>query len=270
MKRNYHTHTFRCKHALGKDEEYVKCAIRGGYEVIGFTDHSPWKYESDFEGRIRMPLAKFEDYKQSILTLKEKYKDQIEIKFGLECEYFPKYMDWLKEFIKEEQLDYIILGNHYFESDELGQYYGRVCKEDRMFTSYIDDCIFAMQTGLYAYLAHPDLFMRARDSFGKLEREESYRLCKACKEMGVVLEYNLEGRKTIAKWGKVSYPNPEFWKIAAEIGNKAIIGIDAHDPKSLLDDGEYEKARKELMDLGIEIVEDIEDCYKYQKMKKKD
>ena len=261
MKNNYHTHTYRCNHAIGEDEEYVKSAIKGGYKVLGFTDHSPWKYNSDFQGRIRMPLSSFEDYKQSILALKEKYKDQIEIKLGLECEYFPKYMDWLVNFKKEQQLDYIILGNHYFESDELGQYYGRVCEDDNMFISYIDDCIRGMKTGHYAYLAHPDLFMRARDHFGELERKESIRLCKACKEMNVVLEYNLEGRKTIEKWGKVSYPNPEFWKIAAEIGNKAIIGLDAHDPKSLLNDGEYEKARQELKDLGIEIVEKIEDCY---------
>ena len=30
MKANYHTHTFRCKHADGEDKEYVEAAIKAG------------------------------------------------------------------------------------------------------------------------------------------------------------------------------------------------------------------------------------------------
>ena len=30
MKTNYHTHTARCMHATGTDEEYVLSAIKGG------------------------------------------------------------------------------------------------------------------------------------------------------------------------------------------------------------------------------------------------
>ena len=35
----YHSHTFRCGHAVGTDEEYVKKAIEGHYEILGFSDH---------------------------------------------------------------------------------------------------------------------------------------------------------------------------------------------------------------------------------------
>ena len=107
-KTNYHMHTKRCMHASGSDEEYVKSAIKNGYEEIGFSDHSPWKYDSDFVAHMRMPLSQFDDYYASIAGLREKYKDQISIKIGLECEYFPKYMDWLKQFVVEKKLDYII------------------------------------------------------------------------------------------------------------------------------------------------------------------
>lgn len=268
MKRNYHTHTIRCNHAIGEDEEYVVAAISGGYKVLGFSDHSPWKYKSDFVGRIRMPLSKFDDYYQSITTLKEKYKEQIEIKIGLECEYFPQYMNWLKNFKEEKKLDYIILGNHFYKDDEYGVYYGRACRDDEMLTNYVNDCIEGMKTGLYAYLAHPDLFMRGRDYFDKHAKKESIRLLEACKKMGVVIEYNLEGMKTVYRWGKVSYPCPEFWELASKIGNKAIIGIDAHDPKSLEKDGEFERAKEVLKSLNIEIVEDIDTCYKLQKIAK--
>lgn len=34
MRVNYHTHTYRCGHAKGTEEEYVKAAIEGGLEVL--------------------------------------------------------------------------------------------------------------------------------------------------------------------------------------------------------------------------------------------
>lgn len=41
MLANYHTHTFRCRHALGEDREYIEHAIDGGLKVLGFSDHCP-------------------------------------------------------------------------------------------------------------------------------------------------------------------------------------------------------------------------------------
>ena len=38
MKTNYHTHTTRCVHATGSDEDYVLSAIKGGYQELGFSD----------------------------------------------------------------------------------------------------------------------------------------------------------------------------------------------------------------------------------------
>ena len=38
-KTNYHTHTARCMHACGSDEDYVRAAIANGYEVLGFSGY---------------------------------------------------------------------------------------------------------------------------------------------------------------------------------------------------------------------------------------
>ena len=103
---NFHTHTSRCHHAFGNDEEFVRTAIQNGFEVLGFSDHACWKYDSDFVAHMRMKLDEFDDYKDSVLYLKDRYKKQIEIRFGLEAEYFPKYMDWLLDFCIENEIDY--------------------------------------------------------------------------------------------------------------------------------------------------------------------
>lgn len=257
MKANYHTHTVRCNHASGSDEEYVISAIKGGYDELGFSDHSCWKYNSDFIPRIRMRYEQFDEYYQSISALKEKYKDQISIKIGLECEYFPQYMDWLKSFIKEKQLDYIIFGNHFDGSDENGCYYGRGCVDDAVLTRYIDDAIAGLQTGLYSYLAHPDLFMRGRDAWDDHAIKESYRLCKYCKENNIAIEYNLEGAMVNDQNQTLDYPYPAFWKIASEVGNTAIIGVDAHDNHSLESDFYRNQALKFLKALNIKIIDTI-------------
>lgn len=41
MLTNYHTHTTRCGHAEGTEEEYILTALRCGFKVLGFSDHAP-------------------------------------------------------------------------------------------------------------------------------------------------------------------------------------------------------------------------------------
>lgn len=254
--KNYHTHTSRCMHASGSDEEYVLAAIQGGYTVLGIADHTPWKYDSDFVANMRMSISDFQDYYKSMNDLKEKYKDQIEIKIGLECEYYPKYMDWLKEFIKENKIDYVIFGNHYYDTDEKQIYYGSCTCDDQMLDEYVSSTIQGLETGLYSYLAHPDLFMRARE-WDKKSEEASHKICAYCEKNNILLEYNLAGLRYSIASGKMLYPHDEFWKIAATYNIKAIIGVDAHAPQHLSDTSLYEFAQEKLKDLKIEVIENI-------------
>ena len=257
-KTNYHMHTKRCMHATGTDEEYVLAAIKGGYEEIGFSDHSPWKYNSDFVAHMRMKESQFDEYYRSIKELQVKYKDQISIKIGLECEYFEEYMDWLINLAKSYQLDYIILGNHYYKTDEKRLYFGRICQQDYYLTAYVDECIKAMETGWYAYVAHPDLFMRARFCFDEQAEKASYRICEAAKRLDIPLEYNLAGACYNERDHVEQYPHREFWKIAAKVGNKAIIGVDAHEPEAMMTDRYRDEGIQLLEKLGIPIVDSID------------
>ena len=57
MKTNYHTHTTRCMHAVGSDEAYVLSAIKGGFQILGFSDHTPWKYGALFTDYATIDLV---------------------------------------------------------------------------------------------------------------------------------------------------------------------------------------------------------------------
>lgn len=249
MVNNYHTHTYRCKHAIGQDEDYVKCAIKAGIRQLGFSDHTPWHYDSPFQPTMRMDENQLEEYVNSIRYLKEKYKDQIDILIGLECEYFEKYIPWLKTIIEQYQIDYIILGNHYYQSDETHIYFGSYLNKQYL-TSYVNHCIKAIDSGLYSYIAHPDLaYYDSKDPFYK---KEMSRLCQYAKLHDMPLEFNLLGFTT----GR-NYPNEDFWNIASQYHNKAIIGFDAHSPDSLLDKSVYNRALRYLSSLNVEIIDKI-------------
>ena len=73
MKANYHTHTSRCHHAEGEDREYIENAIKGGYKVLGFSDHCPWVYRDGFVSGIRMLPSQLDDYFKSLTDLKAEY-----------------------------------------------------------------------------------------------------------------------------------------------------------------------------------------------------
>ncbi|MBE6720554.1 MAG: PHP domain-containing protein, partial [Ruminococcaceae bacterium] len=113
MKYNLHTHTVRCFHAQGGDEEYVESAIKNGYGLLGFSDHSPYIYPDGYVSHMRMAPEDTPDYINSIRYLGEKYKKQIDIKVGFEMEWYPDLIDGQREFLKTLDIDYLILGQHF-------------------------------------------------------------------------------------------------------------------------------------------------------------
>ena len=94
---NYHTHTFRCGHASGTEEEYIERAIENGIKIMGFSDHVPFLFPNNHQTSWKVQVKDAQDYIDTLTALREKYKDKISIKLGLECEYFPKYIPWLKD-----------------------------------------------------------------------------------------------------------------------------------------------------------------------------
>ena len=164
MKTNYHTHTYRCKHAMGNDERIVLNAIKADLDILGFSDHTPWPhFPADYDSHVRMEPQYLSEYCRSINHLKEKYKSQIEIHLGLEAEYFPRHMQELQELKRENDIEYLIFGSHY---DELDQpiperfYFGRDILAPHDLERYEQNIIPGIESKFYTYVAHPDLFIR--------------------------------------------------------------------------------------------------------------
>lgn len=246
---NFHSHTYRCGHADGKDEEYVLCAIKAGIKELGFSDHMPFK-EGCFKP-IRMDLDELDGYIESVKQLREKYKDQIKIHIGLECEYMDKYLDYYQE-LKKRGIEFMICGQHCFlDENNNNIWYGSIVKT--RLPEYIDSLIRGMETGLFKFIAHPDLFMNGYQIWDEFAIKESRRLLEAANKYDIPLEINCNGIRYM-KFKPASfksfYPCEEFWKLVSQYGNKVVLGVDAHDPNEYLDEAQ-EDAINFAHNLGI-------------------
>lgn len=100
MKIDYclHTHTKRCGHAQGENEEYVKAAIDNKITLLGFSDHV--LLPNFHQKKVRGDYKLIKEYIKSINYLKNKYHKKINILLGFECEYLDELKHIIKNFLK--------------------------------------------------------------------------------------------------------------------------------------------------------------------------
>ena len=67
-------HTTAAIMRQGVTKNLFLSAIKGGYQELGFSDHTPWKYHTDYISDIRMLPEELPGYVESIRSLQEKYK----------------------------------------------------------------------------------------------------------------------------------------------------------------------------------------------------
>ena len=250
MKINLHTHTTRCHHAQGTDEEYVQAAIRAGYTTLGFSDHTPFPYQDGFVNTDKMHISQLEDYIASVQGLKEKYADRIRILMGLECEAVPEFFPFLAEM--RQRMDYLLLGNH---GDKRVEPFSGSIGQPRRLWKYVEDAVRGMETGLFLYLAHPDLMLNRYPRFDEDARNASAALCREAKRLRIPLEYNLLGASRGRTAEGLGYPCRDFWEIAAREGNTAVVGVDAHAPEQL-ERADLDGAAAYLRELGLRVLSD--------------
>lgn len=247
---NYHAHTARCQHATGTEREYVEAAIGMGIKKFGFSDHIPCPFSGGYVSGIRMRMEEAEGYVSCIRQLAREYRDKIRLFVGFEAEYIPEFYEKQMEMARSLGCDYLIMGQHFWDSEEKEPYAGAATKEESRICAYVDSVIAGMKTGSYSYLAHPDL-INYQGEPGVYDREMR-RLCLAMKELGIPLEINVLGMQT----GR-NYPNERFWELAGEIGNDVVFGLDAHKADGVRDIKSYRKCADLAERFGLKILEDV-------------
>jgi len=244
MHANYHTHTYLCHHANGTPREYVETAIDNGLEILGFSDHNPCPFTNGFVTDYRIDLEDTEKYLRTIRQLKEEYKYKIKILVGYEAEYYPSEHENTMNYLNSYGFDYLILGQHFTRNGYDGAYSGGNFCDEAFLKEYVDQVIEGINTGVFSYIAHPDIINYRRDP-EIFEREITRLLCEA-NRLSIPVEFNLLGLTTHRH-----YPYDKFWEIVKSNGNDVIIGCDAHESDACANPEVYRKALDILKGFGI-------------------
>lgn len=245
---NIHTHTPRCRHAVGTEEQYVRVALENGLKTLGFSDHTPYWFPGDYYTHMRMFPEQLTEYVEAVRAVQKKYAGVLEIPLGLEVEYYPGlFLDLLPR-LRDAGIEYMLLGQHW-NGNEMGEAYNGIPSEDESkLQHYCDQVIEAMQTGLFTYVAHPDILHFVGDP--KIYQKHVRRLCKEAAACDIPLEINLLGMDENRQ-----YPNPLFWSFAAEEGCRVVLGSDAHCPKHVVRKAAEEKALALVEAMSLTLIE---------------
>ncbi len=234
VRENYHTHTYRCKHASGDVADYCREAVNRGLELLGISDHTPLP-----DGRwseVRMSLAQLPDYCEQISQARRDFPE-LRVLRGMECEFSEQYAEFYREELLERRaFDYLIGAAHFFPFR--GEWQNlRAVAEPGGLRAYADYLIQAMRSGLFAFIAHPDMFGGAYPRWDREAESCSRDLLQAAAELNIPLEINGYGlRKPPLKtpWGpRPKYPWEPFWTLAEDYPISVVINSDAHRPEDV-------------------------------------
>ncbi len=245
---DYHMHTVRCGHAVGRMDEYAHMALRLGLCEIGFSDHFPLLHLDD--PTLSMSLEDLPDYIQEIEEVRQSFGD-LEIRLGIEVDFIPQTLPHLRELLDRLPFDYVMGSLHFVDGwgfddpRHLDGYQGRDLYA--LWARYFDLLGEVAECGLFDILAHPDLIKK----FGYRPREDVMGLYGVCLDRvaaaGLAIEVSTAGlRKPV---GEI-YPGEDFLRLCRERGIAITLGSDAHDPSEVGKD--FDKALQLMRRVGYE------------------
>ncbi len=224
---DYHTHTPLCKHAEGWPVELVRRAEELQLAEIGISDHNPMPEKFD---DWRMDLEELPLYLEAVAHAREKAR--IPVRLGLECDFLPGQETWIEDLSKEADWDYLIGSVHYvlpgWDVDNPAKLseWTRYSVDD-VWQIYFETFEKAIRSGLFDFMAHPDLVKK----FGRRPEGDLrwfYEGCiAAAAEVGALFELSTAG---LRKDCRELYPSRDFLQMACDAGIGIVINSDAHAP----------------------------------------
>lgn len=226
-----HCHTPLCRHAVGEPVEYAEIAARRGLKGIIFTCHCP--LPDGFSAAVRMRPDEFDLYVAMIADAREQMDGIVDVRLGLESDYYPGVEPWLEKLHARVPLNHVLGSVHYQVPDYRRRYFsGDVLAYQEV---YFDHLACAAETGLYDTLAHPDLIKNEDPDLWDFDRIRPHieRALDRIAATGTAMELNTSGlQKALPEMN----PSLAQLRLMRERDIPVVIGADAHRPERVGDD----------------------------------
>lgn len=224
---DYHMHTRFSGDSEAYPRSHVMQAIALGLDEICFTDHR------DFDYPIDIFDLDVENYYQAIKALKDEFKDQIVIKWGIEMGLDMDHQIEINELISQYPFDFVIGSIHVINHTEFyyGEFFKGLSKEEahRYFFEETLKCV--KNFDCFNVLGHLDYIMRYGPYEDKRVDHQKYQdifdeIFRTLIAKGKGIEVNTSGYSLN---GDCGFPNFEQVKRYYDLGGRIItIGTDSH------------------------------------------
>jgi histidinol-phosphatase (PHP family) len=231
---DYHIHTARCGHAVGRMEEYVAQARAQGLSEIGFSDHLYlyWRPVGGRDPELAMGEHELDAYVEDVLRLRRANPD-LTIRLAIEADYVVGHEAELRRILERYPWDYVLGSVHFigdwgFDDERyVAGYDGWEIAE--LYERYFELVMRAAETGLFDSMSHPDLVKKFGHRPGPdYDLGSVYERVAACfRRAGVCVEVNTAG---LRKPCREIYPALGLLRACQRLGVPATLGSDAHRP----------------------------------------
>ncbi len=241
IRSDFHMHSYHSGDSDTPMEDQIRAALSLGLSSVCFTEHldMDWPYQNtpDLEpGTFDLDLAA---YRQEYLRLRDKYRDRLDIFYGVELGLQPHLGDRLGAFTADHpEFDFILGSTHV--SRQMDPYYsiffeGRT--EEEAYRTYFTDSLLSLrafhQIDSYGHMDYVVRYGPNQDRFYSYER---YRdvidpILDLLLEHDIALEINTAG---LSKGLSQCNPCTGIIRRYRQMGGRKItVGADAHAPAGI-------------------------------------
>lgn len=231
-----HMHTAFSTDSSAPVEDMLEASAERGLAAVCITDHMDLDFPPEEGAGEGAFLFDTEEYFRTLLPLREKYKERLEVRIGIEIGLQPHLGEPYKQLVRAYPFDFVIGSVHLIR--RMDPYFGKLFRGRTDAEVYRQAFVETLQCieGVedFDVLGHLDYVVR----YGKHQAEEySYRafsdeidaVLRRLVFTGKGLEMNMAG----VKYG-LGFPNPhpDVLRRYRELGGEIItVGADAHRPE---------------------------------------
>ena len=237
MKADYHLHCQFSNDSSYPMEDVILDAIEMGLDEICFTDHVDYGVKFDVTPETEKDIPKslrnvdYPQYFAEIARLKEKYKDKIAIKAGLEFGVQMHTLQIYHELKEKWPLDFALLSVHEIDDLEFFRYTYQEGKTQQQYNEgYYRELLKLVQNFQdYCVLAHMDLIVRY-DKQGVYPFEKVKDLITEILKVVIANGKGIEINTSSIRYGlSDTTPSRAILKLYHDLGGTIItIGSDSH------------------------------------------
>jgi histidinol-phosphatase (PHP family) len=243
---DYHLHTLFCNHAVGGMNRYIQSAIDLGLREICFLDHLTIQKT---DPGLSMTPEEVPYYFNAVQVLKQKYRDKISIKAGLEVDFNPVFTDFFQDIIGTFAFDVIAASLHFPDGLDIVSHrsawrHGEKDVDD-VYELYFDHLKKMLDYRYFDVICHIDLIKKFGQKPSRSFEKEFDEILSIIKDKNLTVEVNTSGYDHPV--GDI-YPSLDILKKCHEQGIRITLGSDAHHPANV--GKHFERVVPTLLSIG--------------------